>query len=177
MSVVRIPDPSLVLMVGAAGSGKSTLARRLFVAGEILSSDAFRAVVAGDEADQGASRAAFTILHREVTRRMSAGRLTVVDATNVRSADRRALQRRAAAAGIAVTAIVLDLPPEVVHARNAGRPRVVPPDVVDRQLRHLRRTLDTGQLRAEGVDPVHVVRTPDELDAVGIERDPVNPAG
>jgi len=43
-----LPSDALVVLVGVAGSGKSTLAERLFAADQILSSDAFRAEVAGD---------------------------------------------------------------------------------------------------------------------------------
>ena len=62
MATVVLPDPSLVLLVGAAGSGKSTFAARHFGADEVLSSDAMRARLSGDEADQRVSRAAFAII-------------------------------------------------------------------------------------------------------------------
>src|SRR5258708_3724643 len=92
---LALPEPCLVVLIGAAGSGKSTLAARLFAKDQILSSDAFRAIVSGDEANQKASKAAFAILHRELDRRMAAHLTTVVDATNVTRFARRALTRRA----------------------------------------------------------------------------------
>src|ERR671921_335458 len=95
MPTVAVPDPALVLLVGAAGSGKSTLAARLFAPDEIVSSDALRAAVSGDEADQRASAVAFRILHRTVDRRLAEGRLTVVDATNAVAPIRRPLLQRA----------------------------------------------------------------------------------
>jgi predicted kinase len=165
--VLRLPDPALVVLIGAAGSGKSTLAARLFAADEILSSDAFRAMITGDEGDQRATRTAFSILHRQLDRRLTARLTTVVDATNVTAFARRGLVRRAATHGIPAIAIVLDLEPRVVLARNANRAgRVVPTEAVQRQLADLRGSVRSGALEAEGFTEVHVVRTPAELDAL-----------
>ena len=52
----RSPADALVLLVGAAGSGKSTLAGRLFPPDSILSSDALRAELSGDPANQASAR-------------------------------------------------------------------------------------------------------------------------
>ena len=165
-----LPDPALVLMVGAAGSGKSTLARRLFAADEILSSDALRAAIAGDARDQRATGAAFAALGRALERRLAAGRLTVVDATDVRAADRRPLIEAARRHAIPVVAIVLDLPAATILAQDAGRDRVVGSAVITRHLAALRRTMDGGELEREGVTAVRVVRGHDEARTLTIVR-------
>jgi len=173
MAVVVLPDPSLVVLVGAAGSGKSTLATRHFEPAEILSSDAFREAIAGDAADQSASRAAFVALYAALERRLRTGPLTVVDATNLTRESRRALVSRAAAAGIPATAIVLDLAPAIVLARNAARhDRVVPEDVVRRHLGRVRRIVDEAALLSDGFEHVVTLRGPTEVDAVEIQRTP-----
>ena len=170
MPTLVLPDPSLVVLIGAAGSGKSTLAARLFAADEIVSSDALRAVVSGDASDQNVSGVAFRILHRMVARRLATGRLTVVDATNVVASVRRPLIARARAAGLPVTAIVFDLDPDRVRVQNAGRSRVVDPEVVERHLAAVRSTVDGGRLELEGIDQIMVVTSPEDAAAISIER-------
>ncbi len=134
MLVLRIPDPSIVLLVGTAGAGKTTFAARRFAPGEILSSDAFRARIAGDEADQRATKPAFAALHRALASRSRRGLLTVVDATNLHASARRAIGRRARAAGLPTVAIVLDVPLRTAAARNQLRPgRSVDASVVRQQ--------------------------------------------
>ncbi len=171
MSTLVLPDPSLVVLVGAAGSGKSTLAARLFAPDEILSSDALRATVSGSEADQRASALAFRILHGTLERRLARAEMTVVDATNTKTEHRRPLLDRARAAATPIVAIVLDLPPATVLRRNAARSgRVVDPAVVDRHLAAIRHTVDSRQLAIEGFDHVVMLRTAADVEGLRIER-------
>ena len=80
---LSIPELSLVVLVGPSGSGKSTFARRHFKPTEVLSSDTFRALVSDDENDQTATEDAFEVLYHVGRKRLGAGRLVVLDATNV----------------------------------------------------------------------------------------------
>jgi protein phosphatase len=176
MTEIVLADPSLVVLVGAAGSGKSTFAARHFAVDEILSSDRFRAMVSGDEADQAATHAAFARLHRELVRRLGSGRLTVIDATNVEASSRRALLARATAANVPATAIVLDLPAATILAQNAARrPRVVDEAIVRRHLDRLRLALDGPDppLLREGFAAVLVLRDPTDVDRTGFRRRPL----
>jgi predicted kinase len=100
---------------------------------------------------------------------MAERRTTVVDATNVTSFARRSLVRRAAAHDVPAVAIVLDLPPALVLARNATRPgRIVPEEAARRQLADLARSLRRNELGGDGFTAIHHLRTADELDAVGL---------
>ena len=170
--VIDVPDPSLVVLVGAAGSGKTTFAARHFGPDEVLSSDAFRALIAGDPSEQAATRPAFAALHRALAARMRARRLTVIDATNVHAHARRALVARAAGAGIPAVAIVLDLPRNEVLARNASRTgaAVVPESAVLAQLDALAASPPDDLPPWHGFLAVTRLRTPDDLDAVVVRR-------
>ncbi|MFF0401671.1 polynucleotide kinase-phosphatase [Streptomyces sp. NPDC005248] len=159
-----VTDLSLVVLVGASGSGKSTFAHRHFKPTEIISSDFCRGLVADDENDQSASGDAFDLLHYIAGKRLAAGRLTVVDATNVQAESRKQLVQLARSHDVLPIAIVLDLPEEVCQARNAARPdrAGMPRHVVQRHRRELRRSL--RGLEREGFRKVHVLHTEEEAE-------------
>ncbi|MFE4452258.1 polynucleotide kinase-phosphatase [Streptomyces sp. NPDC056796] len=163
-----VTDLSLVVLIGASGSGKSTFARKHFKPTEIVSSDFCRGLVADDENDQSASGDAFDVLHYIAGKRLAAGRLTVVDATNVQSESRKQLVRLAREHDVLPVAIVLDLPEEVCQARNATRPdrAGMPRHVVQRHRRELRRSL--RGLEREGFRTVHVLRTEEEAGSAEV---------
>jgi predicted kinase len=121
--------------------------------------------VSGDEADQSATTAAFRRLHHDLHVRLAERRTTVVDATNVTAYARRSVVRIAVAHGVAAVAIVLDLDPALVHARNATRAgRIVPSAAVDEQLRALARSLRRNELAGEGFVAVHHLQSAAEVD-------------
>src|SRR5688572_31216176 len=88
---LTIPELSFLVLIGVSGSGKSTFARRHFKPTEILSSDYCRGLVSDDENSQAATKDAFELLHFIARKRLAAGRLTVVDATNVQAESRKPL--------------------------------------------------------------------------------------
>jgi predicted kinase len=153
--VVQLPAGALILLVGPAGSGKTSFARRNFAPGEVISSDAYRAAVSGDEADQSVTDAAFRLLHHSVGERLARGLLTAVDATNVLHWARQPLLQLAVRHSKPAVAIVFDVSLEQALSWNAARPgRHVPPSVVRRQHRLMVRSLP--HLAAEGLT-VHVL--------------------
>ncbi|MFJ9209389.1 polynucleotide kinase-phosphatase [Streptomyces sp. NPDC102264] len=163
-----VPDLSLVVLIGATGSGKSTFARSRFKPTEVVSSDFCRGLVADDENDQSATADAFDVLHYIVGKRLAAGRLTVVDATNVQPESRKRLVRLAREHDVLPVAIVLDLPEEVCAARNAARPdrAGMPRHVIKRHRGELRRSL--RGLEREGFRKVHVLRGEREVESAEI---------
>jgi protein phosphatase len=165
-----IPEMALVVLVGVSGSGKSTFAGRHFEPFEVLSSDFCRGLVSGDENDQAATRDAFDVLHYIAGKRLAAGRLTVVDATNVQPEGRKQLVELARAHDVLPVAIVLDLRADVCAARNTTRPqRNFGAHVIRRQHDQLRRSLRS--LSREGFRKVHVLKSIAEIDSAVIVRE------
>src|SRR5215217_3389167 len=107
---ISIPELSLVVLVGASGAGKSSFAREHFLPTEVLSSDVCRGLVSDDENDLAATKDAFEILHFIAAKRLEAGKLTVVDATNVQVDARKPLLALARDHDVLPVAIVLDMP-------------------------------------------------------------------
>ncbi|WP_134662236.1 MULTISPECIES: polynucleotide kinase-phosphatase [unclassified Amycolatopsis] len=172
MSTLEIPDLCLVVLVGASGSGKSTFGRAHFKPTEVISSDFCRGLVSDDENDQSATNDAFDVLHYIVGKRLAAGRLTVIDATNVQPESRKSLVALAKEHDVLPVAIVLDPPESLCVARNAERPdRTFGAHVVRRQRDQLRRGLRS--LQKEGFRTVHVLRTPEETAEATITRVPL----
>lgn len=169
--LIDLPSPCLLALVGPSGAGKSTFARRHFLPTEVVSSDACRALVADDEGDQGVSGDAFEILHLIAAKRLAHRKLVVVDATNVQSPSRRNLTAIAQRQGAKAVALVFLLPAEVYAAHNERRPgRVVPVEVITRQLKELQESLPG--LAAEGFAAVHVVASLEDLAMVRFRRLP-----
>ncbi len=169
---LELPALSLVALVGPSGCGKSTFAARHFKPTEVLSSDFCRGLASDDENDQAATKDAFEILYFIARKRLAAGRLVVVDATNVRSEDRKRLIDLAREFHVVPVAIVFDVSEAVCHERNASRPnRDFGRHVVRQQAQSLRRSLrDLGR---EGFRRVTILKTPEEIDALAIERVPL----
>jgi len=171
--MINVPEAALVLLIGASGSGKSTFASRHFDAQAVISSDQLRGALAGDEADQHATGAAFGRLHEWLGARLATGALAVVDATNVEWMRRTELISQARHHGRPAIAIAFDLPLDLCLARNAARQRMVRAAVIRRQHDELRRNLD--RLDLEGFSAVHVLRSEGEIESsvVEIEKGPV----
>ena len=171
--LIEIPARSLILLVGPAGAGKSTFARRHFLPTEVVSSDTCRALVADDERNQAATTDAFEVLHLLVRKRLERGRLTVVDATNVKRRDRAPLVALALAHGCVPAAIVFRLPVAVCQARNERRSdRPLAPDGAARQEAYLHRDLENGKFEGEGLAAVWTFTSEVEVDEAAVRRLP-----
>jgi len=170
MNHIKIPELSLIVLIGPSGCGKSTFARKHFKPTEVLSSDFCRGLVSDDENNQAATKDAFEILHFIAAKRLAAGKLTVVDATNVQVEARKPLVALAREYHVLPVAIVLNPPTRVCEDRNRLRSdRNFGPHVIRQQTQQLRRSI--RNLKREGFRYIFEFSTPEEIDAVVIERE------
>jgi len=166
---ITVPELSLVVLIGPSGCGKSTFARKHFKQTEILSSDYFRGLVSDDENDQSATKDAFEALHFVAAKRLAAGKLTVIDATNVGPESRKPLIQLAREYHCLPVAVVLNMPEKLCEERNGQRPdRDFGPHVIRRQKQQLRRSL--RDLQSEGFRHVFVMDSPEDVEAATVER-------
>ncbi len=167
-----IPNLSLVVLIGPSGSGKSTFARKHFLPTEVLSSDYCRGLVSDDDNSQAATNDAFDVLHYIAAKRLAAGRLTVVDATNVQREARQPLVKLARDYHTLPVAIVFNLPEDVCQERNRDRAdRDFGPHVIRQQRSQLRRSIKA--LKREGFRHIFIMESAEEVDAVTVERTPL----
>lgn len=169
---IDIPEFSLVLLIGPSGAGKSTFAKKHFLEHETISSDRCRGMVSNDENDQAASNDAFQLLHYLTDIRLKRGLLTVIDATNVNADERKRLVAIAKRHDCFSVAIVFNLPENICWERNQARPdRTFGRHVLLRQWKLMRKSL--RELEREKVRFIHVLNSPEQVDAAQIVRTPL----
>jgi protein phosphatase len=169
---IELPDFSLVVLIGSTGSGKSTFAARHFLPTEVISSDYCRALVSDDETDQGVTADAFELVREIAGKRLKHRKLAVIDATNVRPADRKSWIELARQWHALPVAIVFDPGIDVCIERNKARPdRAFGGQVVQRMVSEVRRGL--GGLQREGFRQVWKLTSVESIDSGTVTRHPL----
>ncbi|QDT96487.1 polynucleotide kinase-phosphatase [Gimesia aquarii] len=169
---IKIPNLSLVVLIGPSGSGKSTFAQKHFLPTEVISSDTCRGLVSDDENNQSVTKDAFEVLNFIAAKRLALGKLTIVDATNVQRDAREPWVQLARKYHCLPVAIVLNTPQKVCQERNRSRPdRAFGPHVVRQQRSQLRQHLK--RLKREGFRHVFVMESVEEIEAATVERVPL----
>ena len=139
---IRLKPGTMVVLVGSTSAGKSTFARKNFKPDAVLSSDAFRLMISGDENDQTVSGDAFRLLYEVLRLRLVRGLLTVVDATSLKTHARKDLLAIAIDHHAPICAIVFDMDKELLLERNRSRgDRHIPDWVIEQHCRLLQEAL------------------------------------
>jgi protein phosphatase len=169
---IKIPELSLVVLIGPSGSGKSTFASKYFIPTEIVSSDTCRGMISDDENDQTITTEAFDLVHTIIRKRLALGRMTVVDATNVQREARKPLVSIARQYHCLPVAIVFNFPEKICKARNKLREdRIFGPHVIRQQRSQMRRSIKG--LKREGFRHIFTIDSEEKADAASIEREPL----
>jgi len=141
-----VPTPDFILLIGLPGSGKSTLSGHLMTQGQhrmVISTDAIRAQLFGNEANQGCwqqieqeRQRAFTVAARQIVQGQRDA--VIYDATNVVRRQRREAIALARQVGfVNIMGVWLDIPLALCLERNQRRDRRVPEAVIQRMHRQL----------------------------------------
>lgn len=150
----------LILLIGLPGSGKSTFANYLVnecPKRRLISTDAIRALLFGEEAIQGPWGVVFREVgrqFRETVQQIQQGDVSeaIYDATNVVRKQRRQAIALARASGFThITGIWLNVPLWLCLKRNQVRDRQVPEEVIFRMSRRL---YGAPPAEPEGLDQV-----------------------
>ncbi|HCA41862.1 MAG TPA: polynucleotide kinase-phosphatase [Bacteroidetes bacterium] len=162
---IRIPEISLVVLIGVSGSGKSSFAKKLFKKTEVISSDYCRALISDDETNQKVTTDAFELLYFIAGKRLKDAKLTVIDATNVQKESRKGLINLARTYHCIPVAIVLDIPEKICEDRNKNRAdRNISNHIIRKQSRDLKRSIK--DLNKEGFRKVYVLKSEEEINSV-----------
>ncbi|ARV59920.1 AAA family ATPase [Nostocales cyanobacterium HT-58-2] len=143
----------LLLLIGLPGSGKSTLAKQLLAecpSGQLISTDAIRGQLFGNEALQGSWLLIWREIQGQLQQAVAADRTAIYDATNAQRRHRREVIALAREFGFThITGVWVRTPIWLCLARNKKRERKVPEDVIFRMYRQLR---DAPPSLEEGLD-------------------------
>jgi alkanesulfonate monooxygenase SsuD/methylene tetrahydromethanopterin reductase-like flavin-dependent oxidoreductase (luciferase family)/predicted kinase len=155
MTEIRLPDPAIVVLAGAAGSGKSTWAAERFRATEVVSSDALRAAVGSGPSDLDASLEAFALLDQIVAARSKRSLMTVIDTLGLDPERRGYYRHLASTAGLPAVLAIMNTAATLCRERNRQRDRPVPAPVLTDQLRKISRLVESAE--TEGWDQVLII--------------------
>lgn len=149
--------PKLIMMIGPAASGKSTWAQRLKAETDeefiILSSDAIRKEIYGDEAIQKDPKKIFDLLHARARYYLLKGNNVIYDATNLLFKNRMAFLNYIKDIDCEKTAYIVVVPYEVCVGQNMTRERQVPESVIYRHFTQIQLPF-----KEEGWDHIYYTR-------------------
>jgi len=158
----------LVVLVGIPGSGKSWYANNYLANDEteVLSSDALRKELLGDETCQTNNELVFSTLYKRAKEFLLNGKNVVIDATNISMKDRRRTLSHFQGMEIERIAIVFATPVDLCHKRDLERDRTVGKDIINKFLCRFEIPMEY-----EGFDKVIIEPAAQKYNLVGLRID------
>ena len=151
-----------IMMVGLPASGKSTYAKTWYSDFEIISSDAIRKELFGDESVQKDNGKVFGEVFKRVKNNLLKGRDVIVDATFINRKSRKGLLEMVSNIdGVTKEAIVMTTPYHVCVKRDKERDRTVGEDVIKKFLMRFQ-----IPMYSEGFDNILIVGHNEEYDRI-----------
>lgn len=148
------------MMIGLPGSGKSILAQKLlrqYPDYHLISTDAIRAQLFGDEAIQGPWPAIWEQIKQQFQQAVTDAADAIYDATNAQRHHRRELIQLARESGFdQIRGIWIQTPVEQCLQRNSSRSRQVPPEII---LKMHRQLIDAPPGLMDGLDSLFWLET------------------
>ena len=138
--------PKLIIMVGISGSGKSTFVKHTLLNQyldihaksdvRVVSSDAIREEMFGDESIQKDPEKVFQEAYRRVKGFLTEGKDVILDATNLSRKARRNVLNQCRVRGVEIQreCYVILAPPNMAIENQRSRERKTPQDVIYRQM-------------------------------------------
>jgi len=132
-----VKSSTITMLCGLPASGKSTYAKKLAkdMNAIIISSDALRLEMFGDETDQNYNQQVFQELHKRAKKHLRAGRNIIYDSTNISSKRRRGFLNELKNIDCRKECIIIATPYEQCLENNRNRERKVPEWVIEKMYR------------------------------------------
>src|SRR5690554_6108983 len=159
---IKIPDFSLVILIGPSSSGKSNFAQKHFKTSEIISLDYCRYLLTDDENNQTVNKGAFELMCYLIDKRLSLRRFTVVDAVNVLENTRAEFLKLAKKYHCLTCALVFNLSEEICNYRNKVRlDRHIDNKIIHYQYNQMQYSL--MNLKKEGFNYIFTMNSLDDI--------------